>query len=115
MATTPLVERELRAAEAAWKVGNEGKARVCARRAVALAATSWSTREDRDPWSGDVMEQLRRIQQHAAFPASVREAAARLSTIVTKRHLEPFTINPLNDATIIIGYLTADARTPGLP
>lgn len=55
------------------------------------------------------MEQLRRIQQHAAFPPQVREAAVRLSTAVTKRQEVPFTVDPLRDANLIIGHLAADA------
>ena len=109
------IDQELHAAEAAWKAGNEGQARVCARRAVALATTSWLTRVGRAPWSGDVMEQLRLIQQHAAFPISVREAAERLGTAVTKRHELPFTVDPLSDASLIIGHLAAEVRDTGLP
>lgn len=115
MTSLASIDQELRAAEEAWKVGNEGKARVCARRAVALAATSWSTRMGQAPGPADVMERLRRIQQHAAFPVSVREAAERLSTAVTKRRAMPFTVDPLADAGLIIRYLTADARDSELP
>ncbi|MCE3224175.1 MAG: hypothetical protein K0S58_2355 [Nitrospira sp.] len=103
------VEQELHAAELAWAGGNEGKARVCARRAVALAVASWWARVGKAAWPGDVMEQLRRIQQHAAFPVAVREAAERLSTAVTKRHTAPFTVDPLTDARLIVGHLAADS------
>lgn len=103
------VEQELRAAELAWEDGNEGKARVCARRAVALAVASWLAPAGKAAWPGDVMEQLRRIQQHAAFPVAVREAAERLSTAVTKRHTAPFTVDPLTDARLIVGHLAADS------
>ena len=115
MTSSSSIDQELRAADEAWKVGNEGKARVCARRAVALAATAWSTRMGHTPWPGDVMERLRRIQQHAAFPVSVREAAERLSTAVTKRRAMPFTVDPLTDAGLIIRYLAAEARDYELP
>lgn len=107
------VEQELRAAELAWEVGNEGKARVCARRAVALALAAWSARAGQTTWPGDVMEQLRQIHQHAAFPVSVREAAERLSAAVTKRHELPFTVDPLSDARLIVGHLVAEVRDTG--
>ena len=44
MADADLIEQELTAAEAALKAGNDGKARVCARRAVALASEAWLER-----------------------------------------------------------------------
>jgi hypothetical protein len=115
MTVSSPIDQELRAAEAAWKAGQEGKARVCARRAVALAATSWLIRVGEAPWPGDAMEQLRRIQRHAAFPPQVREAAVRLSTAVTRRQEAPFTADPLSDASLIIGHLAADARDTEFP
>ena len=108
MAQAALIEQELAAAEAAWKDANEGKARVCARRAVALAIDAWLARLSLPPWRGDAMEHLRRIQQDASLPGPVREAAERLSTTVTKRHLAPFTTDPVGDARVIVEYLTAN-------
>ena len=101
------VEQELAAGEAAGRDGNEGKARVCARRAVALATEAWRARLSLPTWRGDAMEQLRRIQQDASLPGPVRQAAERLSTTVTKRHLAPFTTDPIGDARVIIEHLAA--------
>ena len=50
------IERELAAAEAALTADNDGKARVCARRAVALAAEAWLARSPARQWHGDAME-----------------------------------------------------------
>ena len=107
MAQAALVEQELAAGEAAWKEANEGKARVCARRAVALAIDAWLARRSVPPWRGDAMEHLRRIQQETSLPESIHQAAERLSTTVTKRHLAPFTTDPIGDARVIIEYLAA--------
>ena len=41
MIPATLIEQELAAAQAAQQRGNDGKARVCARRAVAHAAEAW--------------------------------------------------------------------------
>src|SRR5439155_6670640 len=79
-----LIEQELAAAEAAWKDANEGKARICARRAVALATGAWLTRHSELTWRGDAMEHLRRIQQEASFPLPIRQAAERLTTTVSR-------------------------------
>lgn len=103
---SPQIQRELATAEAALQAGNHGKARVCARRAVGLATEAWLEQHDR-PWLGDAMEYLRRIQNDASFPASVREAAERLTTSVPKQHEAPFTADPIGDANLIIAHLTA--------
>ena len=41
MVNQTLLDQELAAAEVAWNDGNAGKARVCARRAVALVTEAW--------------------------------------------------------------------------
>ncbi|MGH7147947.1 MAG: hypothetical protein ACREI9_06500 [Nitrospiraceae bacterium] len=102
------IERELAAAEAAWKDANEGKARVCARRAVALATEAWLEHHPDRRWSGDAMEHLRQIQQDASFPLPVRQAAERLSTAVSRRDKAPFTADPIGDARLIIAHLSSD-------
>ncbi len=105
MKRAALIEQELAVAEAAWKDANEGKARVCARRAVALATDWWLDRLPVRRWRGDAMEHLRQIQQDASFPLSIRQAAERLSTKVTKRDLAPFTTDPISDAKLIVAHL----------
>lgn len=106
MDSTDLIEKELEAAESALKIGNEGKARVCARRAVALADDVWLAKQFDKPFRGDAMAHLRRIQQDLTFPLSIREAAVRLSTAVTQKDSAPFSTDPIGDARIIIAYLT---------
>src|SRR3989454_1168400 len=55
------IEKELAMAEAAMREANEGKARVCARRAVALAAEASLERFPQPGWRGDAMHHLRQI------------------------------------------------------
>lgn len=101
-----LIEQELAAAQAAWTSGNDGKARVCARRAVALADEAWLAKQSDGSFRGDAMAHLRRIQQDHLLPVSVRDAAERLSTAVTQKDSAPFSTDPIGDAGIIIGFLT---------
>lgn len=108
MAKASPIEQELVAAETAWKNGNDGKARVCARRAVALATETGLARRAIPPWRGDAMVHLRQIQQESSFPLPIRQAAERLSTTVTHRDAAPFTTDPIGDARVIIAYLIAD-------
>ena len=99
------ITRELVGAAAAWKSGNDGKARVCARRAVALADEAWLAQQASPSWSGDAMAHLRRIQQEVSFPSSVRQAAERLTTTVTRKQMAPFTTDPIGDANAVIEFL----------
>ena len=113
MRPTALIEQEIAAAEAARQGRNDGKARVCARRAVALATEAWLARLPLPRWRGDAMAHLREIQQNASFPLPIRQAAERLSTPVTRRQTAPFTTDPVADARFIIDHLstlTSEAR-----
>ena len=109
MQPAALIEQELAAAEAAWKNDNDGKARVCARRAVARSDEEWLERRSTARWPGDAMEHLRQIQQDASFPLPIREAAERLSTKVPHRQTAPFTTDPISDAKLIIEHFSANA------
>jgi uncharacterized protein (UPF0147 family) len=103
-----LIEQELAEAEEAIKIGNDGKARVCARRAVALADDAWLGTRSNQPFRGDAMAHLRRIQQDLSMPLPIREAAERLCTAITRKDSGPFTTEPIGDARIIIAYLSQD-------
>ena len=105
MTPTALIERELAAAESARQERNDGKARVCARRAVAHATEAWIARFSVPGWRGDAMAYLRKIQEDTSFPLPIRQAAERLGTPVTRQHTAPFTTNPIADARLIIAYL----------
>lgn len=113
MSDSVRMDRELSMARAAWEQGQEGKARVCARRAVALADRAWLAAAGHPLWQGDTMAHLRRIQQEVEFPLPVRQAAERLTTSVTRRHDTPFTCDPVSDAGLIIAHLTGH-RPSGL-
>ena len=100
-----LIEQNLAVAEESLKIGNEGKSRVCARRAVGLADEVWLAKQSNQPFRGDALAHLRRIQQDLPLPLSIREAAERLSTAVTQKDSAPFSTDPIGDARIIIAYL----------
>ena len=106
MTPAALIEQELAAAEVARQNSNDGKARVCARRAVALATEAWLAQRSIPRWRGDAMAHLRQIQQDESFPLPIRQAAERLSTPVTHQHTAPFTTDPIADARLIIAYLS---------
>jgi len=101
------IEQELTKAFEGRQCGNDGLARVCARRAVALAAQHWAEQRHLPSWQGDAIHQLRQIQNETGFPLPVREAAQRLLTKVTEQAQLPMTTNPIIDAHIILDHLKA--------
>ncbi|RMH35266.1 MAG: hypothetical protein D6690_09270 [Nitrospirae bacterium] len=103
------IKAELASARKAWEEGNEGQARVCARRAVSRALTHWRIRRGEPPLPGDTLAHLRWIQQQTQFPREVVLAAQRLSTKVTERDRAPFSIDPIADARLIIDALLSTA------
>lgn len=107
------VEDELAQAEQAWKDGNEGRARVCARRAVSAALDHWRDMRGEAPLPGDTLAHLAWIQErHGIFPREVISAARRLSTKVTERARAPFSTDPLADARLIVDYLMKTTVEP---
>lgn len=104
MSRSEQIEHELAKAAGGLREGNDGLARVCARRAVALGAQAWVQRGPRKSWQTDSMSQLRQIQQEASFPLHVRQAAERLLTKVTQREQAPFSTDPIADAKRILAH-----------
>ncbi len=109
MSSRERIEQELTKAASGLRAGNDGLARVCARRAVALAAQNWAEQSGARGWPADAMNQLRKIQEEEAFPLEVREAARRLLTKVTQQDEAPVSTDPIGDARLILAHL--DQRT----
>jgi len=99
------VEQELAKAGKGRQEGNDGLARVCARRAVALGAQNWVERSGTKSWPADAMNILRKIQGDETFPPGIREAAQRLLTAVTQQDQTPMSSDPIGDARLILSHL----------
>lgn len=108
MSRSEQIEQELTKAAKGLQNGNDGLARVCARRAVALASQHWAEQQNLATWKGDTMHHLRQIQAETTFPLPVRAAAQRLLTKVTEQTQLPMTTDPITDARIILDYLNAE-------
>jgi len=102
------IEAELLQARQAREKGNEGQARVCARRAAGRAIRAWYQKREGAGWGGDALKQLKRLQADATVPETVRRAAARLTTKVDFEHRLPFEDDPIEDARRIIAFVSAD-------
>ena len=101
------IEQEFAKAKEGLQSENEGLARVCVRRAVAIASQHWADQRNRPDWQGDAMHQLRQIQGEITFPLFVREAAKRLLTKVAEQDQSPMTTDPITDAHIILDHLNS--------
>jgi HEPN domain-containing protein len=99
------IEKELASARAALRGGNQGKARVSARRAAGLAIELFLQEPPPRTWGLDAMARLRQAAEEPSFPADVREAATRLTTKISDRFTYPFTTDPVADAAIIVDFL----------
>ena len=96
---------ELRAAEAARTAGEEGKARVHARRAAGWAAADYFHRVAGPSQPNGATECLRWLATRSEVPAELREAARRLTVHVTADHVLPHPEDPLVDARMIVDGL----------
>jgi hypothetical protein len=93
---------EMRAAEAARAAGNEGKARVCARRGAGYAVRMHYRRVNGAGWGGDAFHQLKVLRDDVTQPEALRAAARRLTTQVNHDHAMPFAEDVLDDARALI-------------
>jgi len=108
------IEKEFATASEAIQSGNEGKARVCSRRAAGQAIAWFLTKFSRKGWGTDALSQLTHLAQDATFPGEIRDAAVRLTTKISDRFTYPFTSQPVEDARRIIDHIeTIMARDAG--
>ncbi|HUI31130.1 MAG TPA: hypothetical protein VLX91_13040 [Candidatus Acidoferrales bacterium] len=106
------IQGELRLAQDAMNLGNEGKARVCARRSVGKAFQAFGHAKGLRPGSSgmrvlDANETLKLISVTEEFPAGVREAARRLSASVLEKEISK---RPVDDALLIIEELFSNPQ-----
>lgn len=100
------VHQELKDARRARMNGNEGRARVCARRAAGWAIESiYTTTEGKSLPDANAYRYLQWFQQQDENPHALREAAGRLTTRVNEDFALPFDEDPLQDAELIAGWI----------
>ena len=96
------IAKELALAEASRKQENEGRARVCARRAVGIAIVWFYSSMNIEVKEIQSVDLLRRIQGDDSFPWDVQQAASRLSARITSDFQYASPTDPLADARLII-------------
>jgi hypothetical protein len=99
------IEAELKNAERARLSGNEGRARVCARRAAGIAARDFLTRQGVQARTGSAYETLKMLAAYPGLPPDLRSAAVNLTTQVTEGFTLPGDIDLIAEAQNLIGGL----------
>lgn len=102
------INNELKMAEDSRKGGNEGRVRVCARRAAGLAIGYFYEFQTGVSAPKNAYNLLQWISAHNEISSLVRDAARRLTVRVTEEHTLPHTEDPIADAQVIIDALLAD-------
>ena len=100
------IEQEISTARQSVAAGNEGKARVCARRAAGWAIQWFVSRNARPGWRTDAMSQLGNLQSDESFSNEVHAAARRLSARISDRFEYSPSADPIEDAITIINEIT---------
>jgi hypothetical protein len=103
------VESELHRAEGSERIGNHGRARTCARRAVGLAVSELKKAGLLRNYEDDFMRQVRRLADDTRMNQEVREAAERLSAQISQDFSARST-KPVEDARIILLHLAQMGR-----
>ena len=99
--------RELNRAREARLRGQEGRARVCARRAAGWAASAHYRHTTGSMPPHSALSLLKRLQQDGTIEVEIRNAAMRLTQRVTPTFEHPFPEDPLDDAQRIIDAFAA--------
>ena len=98
------VSLELDLAVAMRSAGNEGKARVHARRAAGWAIRVWCERHDCSKKGQSAFAYLQGVSVDPSIPKYVREAAANLVLRITVNHELPVETDILDDARLVATY-----------
>jgi hypothetical protein len=103
------IAQELTRAREAQSSGNAGKVRTAARRAVGCALRYWLEKYPHPGYPSDMMRQIKLFSDETYVPPQVREALLRLETRISAEFESP-SIDPLNDASVIISYIRSEIQ-----
>lgn len=98
---------ELELARDARQRGNEGRARVCARRAAGIVTAEYLRRSGSIP-AGSAYDLLRRLQSLPGVSPQVQEIAAHFLTRVTPAHTLPLPADLVAEAEWLASELLGE-------
>ena len=92
------IEAEFERAEQARTRGNEGQARVCARRAAGVAARQYFTRRGEKVRTPSAYDLLNRLAQDPALSSALRQSAGYLTLRVNEEFKLPVNVDLVAEA-----------------
>jgi HEPN domain-containing protein len=95
------IESELERAREARAKGNEGQARVCARRAAGIAVREYLTRKGIRPPSRSALDLLDLLKEDALLPPDLKLLADHLTLRVTEEFKLPVDADLIADARLL--------------
>lgn len=101
-------EAELSTGEAARQSGNEGRARVCARRAAGIAAGAYYRQHGMNDQGPSAYDRLRYLTEMEAVPQVVREIASHFVVRIDTDHRLPIEADLLAEARQLANLLLGD-------
>jgi hypothetical protein len=107
--STLQIQEELMLAKQSRKEGNEGRARVCARRAAGAAAQGYLLQAGLDNLAGNVLESLQAMKETVLLPERVEKAIDYLLLKVDSDHNLPLDVDLITEAETVIHYLVSGA------
>ena len=99
------VQEELLLAKQSRLEGNEGRARVCARRAAGAAVQVYLDRKELNARGENAIESLLTLKELVLLPDRVQQAVKSLVQRVNLDHNLPLDVDLIHEASIVIQYL----------
>lgn len=106
------LETEFERAEAARARGNEGQARVCARRAAGIAIREYYARRGQLIRTPSAYDLLQLLTDEPQLSTELKQAAAYLTLRVTEEFKLPVDVDLLNEAHKLCDGLLAEKNRP---
>ena len=104
------IQEELLLAKQSRREGNEGRARVCARRAAGAAAQEYLLQAGIGERVENALESLRVLKEQIDLPERVEAAIDGLLQRVDQDHNLPLDLDLISEAERVITYLEAGIR-----
>ena len=103
---------ELNQAARARAVGNEGMARVCARRAAGKVIREYFRRRGEAPPVKSAFKLLQVLSADETQPEKVRQAADHFTLVITHDHVLPVDVDLIADVNFLAGALLGEEVRP---
>jgi HEPN domain-containing protein len=99
------IQSEFKRAEQVRATGNEGQARVCARRAAGIAIRNYLTRKGMRPQSTSSYDLLNLIKDEPLLPPDLKLVADHLTLRVTEEFKLPVDVDLITESRLLCDWL----------